>query len=109
MLLTIDPTNTGFLVQTPETRSELANSLELITYLKKLKIDSTTILQVVRGPGHFTNLRIAALVANTLATLTNCQLQTKKCKEKKFQIVPVIQPFYGQALGFSSQKACAKK
>jgi len=70
---------------------------QLIAELNKLKLSSADELRVVIGPGHFTGIRIAALVANTVARLTGIRLAARKVDEADWRSVELIEPFYAAA------------
>lgn len=66
----------------------------IIRALDKLNLAKEDELCVVTGPGNFSAVRTAALIANAVAYLTSCQLLAKNKTEKTFRSVKVIQPFY---------------
>ncbi len=78
----------------------------LIQELKKLNLNSSDELRVVAGPGSFASIRIAAVVANTIAYLTGVQLWTQKVGEIKWQRVSQITPYYATAPIITPTKKC---
>lgn len=99
MILTIDPTSqNGFALRISQKSYQFTNAAALIRQLAKLKITPAVTLQIIRGPGSFNKIRSLALIVNTIALITGCQLKTRHLKQKKFQLTPAIQPFYGKPL-----------
>lgn len=73
----------------------------LAAELKKLELSSADRLGVVRGPGYFSGIRVAAVVANSLGWLAGCELAQRKVDESDWQPVKSVEPFYaaGPRLG----------
>ncbi|MFH0776198.1 MAG: hypothetical protein V1936_01135 [Patescibacteria group bacterium] len=100
MHILLDPTSTEF------TRLEIAGRVfrfaqakkdcgaAIIRQLSKLKISAQDELAVIVGPGNFTAIRTACLIANAVHFLTKCQLWAKRADENQFQKVGSLRPFY---------------
>lgn len=67
----------------------------LITELKKLHLTSTDELRIVAGPGSFSAIRAAALVANSVRLVTQVQLFSRQITETEYQPVAQVVPHYG--------------
>lgn len=70
----------------------------LDSFLKKNRIalPSVTTITVVNGPGKFSALRVASVIANTIAFQTGAQLFVLRKGGSTAKKVHQIEPFYGK-------------
>lgn len=103
MIITLDPTHADFTIlevdskvlQFPHNARDAGAAI--IRALKKLNLGARDKLRVIAGPGNFTAVRSSALISNSVAYSSGCQLFSKKKSAVAFKRVECVAPFYATA------------
>ncbi|MFH1375313.1 MAG: hypothetical protein ABIH35_01435 [Patescibacteria group bacterium] len=100
MIITLDPTHADFTILELDSKvlkfphNAHDAGAAIIRALGKLNLSEQDELQVVAGPGNFTAVRSAALIANSIAYSSGCKLSSKQKSARDFSHVECVIPFY---------------
>lgn len=69
-----------------------------------LDIHHVRSITVTNGPGRFSSLRVASVIANMLAWETGCALYVARTSARKAKKVQRVEPFYGKPPSITKSK-----